>query len=168
MSQQNGSEPTQTPDLDRLQHRGNHFEELIEDGTEQTEEPARGTKNLLAKDFVLGNISKEDRRAWWWLAKNQQEFAKAEHPPKGSMLQGPIRAALLGDPMDRKEAMDPETMTDSHSELMMFEARASRSEAGFQQDKLVEQRQVHRKEDSRFENNDGQRNSDGLLGGLFS
>lgn len=157
-----------SPDLQALEQQSDHFDELISDGREPDEEPPRGTKNLLAKDFVLGNVKHEDRRAWWWHAKNQQEFAKAEHPPAGSMVQGTIRAALLGDPQNRKKAMDSESHTDSHSELLMFEARASRSEGGFQQKKLNEGRQVIRNEDARFEDGGGGNNSGGLFGGIFS
>lgn len=154
-------------DLKALEQQSDHFDELIDDGTDQQEEPPRGTKNLLSKDFVLSNIRKEDRRAWWWLAKNQQEYAKAEHPPEGSMVQGTVRAALHGDPTDRKTAMDSEGHTDSHSELLVFEARAARSEGGFQQKKLNEGRQVIRNEDARYDS-DGDGESNSLLGGLFS
>lgn len=141
------------------------LDELTQADIDDAEQPPRGMGNLMSKDLTLGNLDAGAVEAHRFLVKNQQEFAEAEHPPQGSMVRGVVRAALLGDPADRKQPLDPSSRTDEYSERLIHEARISRSKNGFQQEKMVEQRQVHRTEDARFED---QNDSSGGFLGLFS
>lgn len=123
---------------------------------------ARSASNLFAKEFKLGNISPSDRKAVRYLAKNIVEYVDCEHPPEDSNLQGPYRAALLGDMAERhKRALSDEDKIRLESALMAFTFDTSRSEGGFQQDKVSDTTQEQRKVES---GGDG----GGILGGLFS
>ena len=122
--------------------RQNDLQELIDADLDEDEEPPRGTKNLMSRDFALAKFSQGEVDAMRFLFKNQHELAESERPPAGSMIQGPIRAALSGDPTDRATALDPAERASEYSERLQGEARVSRSKDGYQQDKLVEQRNV--------------------------
>jgi hypothetical protein len=123
---------------------------------------AHSAANLFAKEFKLGNIQASDRRAVRYLAKNIVEFVDCEHPPEDSNLQGPYRAAMLGDMSERHTvALSDSDKIQLESALMAFTFDTSRSEGGFQQDKVSDTTQERRKVES---GGDG----GGLLGGLFS
>jgi len=149
----------------RLAQRGgtNDLQELIDADLDPDEEPPSGTRNLLSRDFPLANFQQGEVDAMRFLFKNQHELADCERPPAGSMIQGPVRAALSGDPTDRATALDPAERASEYSERLQGEARVSRSKGGFQQDKLVEQRQVQVMDDQTQQSDDSE-----AEGGIFS
>jgi hypothetical protein len=156
---QNGEQPqfrrrTQNDDLGAL----------VDADVPEDEDPPRGTRSMLSRDFAMGNIRREDLDANRFHLKNQQEFSEAERPPEGSMVQGPIRAALHCDPTDRATATSAADRVDEHGERMMWELRASRSVEGFQQEKLAETRQVQVLDEKTEQD---EQESSGLLG-IFS
>jgi len=138
--------------------------ELVDADVPDNEEPPRGTRSMMSRDFAMGNIRRQDLEANRFHLKNQQEFSESERPPEGSMVQGAVRAALHCDPTDRATATSAADRVDQHGERMMWEVRASRSVDGFQQQKLAETRQVQVLDEKTEEQ---QEDSGGFLG-IFS
>jgi len=165
MSATNGRNPEQTVSETQRQQRNAEMrtKEFAEYLTENdiSVGVADSAANLLAKEFKLGNITASDRRAVRYLAKNIVEYVDCEHPPEDSNLQGPYRAGLSGDMSERTvRALSPSDKIKLESAIMSFDFNTSRSEGGFQQQKMAdvtkEQRQVRQSD----ENN-------GLFGGIF-
>jgi hypothetical protein len=139
--------------------------ELTDADLPDEEQPPRGTRSMLSRDFALGNIRREDWEAHRYLLKNQQELSESERPPEGSMIQGPVRAAFHGDPSDRATPTAARDRVDEHSERLLAEVRMSRSVGGWQQEKLAETRQVQVLDEKQ---NEQEQDSGGFLGGIFS
>lgn len=123
------------------------FEELVESGVD--EEVASSIQALLSKDFVLGNVRRADREYLRYHVENIIMMAVEEFPPAESRVQGAAGAALLGDPSYRKEGMSQAQKNRNEAIALDNFWRASRSQDGWQQDKIVEQRQVQEVEDRR-------------------
>jgi hypothetical protein len=157
------SENTNQPRFRQRAQNGD-LGELVDADVPDDEEPPRGTRSMMSRDFAMGNIRREDLDANRFHLKNQQEFSESERPPKGSMVQGAVRAALHCDPTDRATATSASDRVDEHGERMMWEVRASRSVDGFQQQKLAETRQVQVLDEKTEE----EQNEGGGFLGIFS
>jgi len=166
MSKENGTANGHSPGVSFETQDKSEVDRLTEADVAEGEEPPRGAGNLFSTDMTMGRIKEEDHQAMRFLFKNQHEFSESERPPQGSMIQGAVRAAFHGDPRDRATAMAPDERTDEHSQRLMAEFRTSRSVDGFQQEKLVEQRQVQVMDDQRGDEQ-GTEDSGGLLS-IFS
>jgi len=118
-------------------------------------------QNLLAKDYPLANIRRSDREYFRLLSENVAHYVTEQFPPKGSVVQGELGAALLEDPEYDTTALSQEQRNEIETLLMASFARTSRGEGGWQQDKMTESIQTRRVEDDR------QPEQDGLIGGLF-
>lgn len=160
MSQQNPNQPQF-----KQRTSNDDLSELVGADVPDEEQPPRGTRSMLSTDFTLGNIKREDWEAHRFLLKNQQELSDSERPPEGSMIQGPVRAALHSDPADRATATSAGDRVDEHGERLVAEVRMSRSVGGWQQEKLAETRQVQVLDEKQNEPEEG---GGGILGGLFS
>jgi len=123
---------------------------------------AESVADLLSEDYVLSNIRNADREYARLLAKNIVHYARNQHPPLDSHMQGVSRMAMRGDLKDGKTGLTREQQTQLESVLLGMFFRVSRSIDGWQQDKLTESIQTRRVEDNR-QPDDG----DGPLGGIF-
>jgi len=136
-----------------------HFNDLVEtDVGDQLPQPIR---HLLSKDFPLTKIDSDDRRYLRLLAENVLHYSEELYPPKESLVQGDVGAALLEDPSYKKHALNDERKAEMESMLLAYFSRVSRGQQGWQQDKLNEGIQTQRLEDER---DDG---DDSVLGGIF-
>jgi hypothetical protein len=128
------------------QSQGELLEELNEsDIKTESDDPhelpaASVVEQFLSRDFILGNVDAATLFEWKMYARNIKEFIEAEFPPQESVMQGAYRKAMLGDPMEGRDAMDGIDSSDVFTALMAFQARGSRSRDGWQQDKIADQR----------------------------
>lgn len=121
------------------------IQELTKAGV--SEKHAQSVVNLLSEDFVLGNVRTTDREYARLLAENIALFVAEEYPPEESSMQGRRRGALLRDPSDTRAALTQKKKNELESILLATFFRTSRSEGGWQQDKIADQTQVKRLED---------------------
>lgn len=136
------------------------LDELVDTGIDDSlPTPVR---NLLAKDFPLANIRREDREYFRLLSENIALYVQEQFPPEGSLVQGDLGAALLEEPGYRMQALDKRKKNEIETLLMTSFARTSRGEGGWQQDKLTENISTKRVEDNRVPDDDS-----GMIGGLF-
>lgn len=161
----NGTEEFASGTENYLREPEGWFNELIDHGV--SDDTATGIESLLSKDTVLGNLTRDEAEALRLLSKNIVEYIEAEHPPEGSMIRGPVRAAFLGSSSEGLEPLRSDQRTNLRTTQMAYELRLSRSIDGFQQKRMGEQRQVSELEDHRPEGRDGGSLSD-KIGGLFT
>jgi hypothetical protein len=179
---ENATTDRPTPDIDRRpttqaaedfesmgqSKRREYLRELTSTGSNMA--GVEFVENLLSQDLVLGNISSADRTEIKHLARMWQHLIEPAVPPKGSLITGQYRAALLDDPNDDYRPMTQgEKLSLEQTLMTLINVRASRSEQGFQQDKISEQRQVQRLEDER-EDRPGESESKSVgerIGGIF-
>jgi len=128
------------------------IQELTEAGV--SEQHAQSIVNLLSEDFVLGKVRRSDREYARLLAENVALFAVEDYPPQRSSVTGMAGAALLGQPDNMKEPLPAGKKNELESILLASFFRTSRSEGGWQQDKLADQTQVKRLEDETQEDGD--------------
>lgn len=137
-----------------------HFNDVVEsDFGESLPDPVA---HLLGKDFALSNINTDDREYLRLLAENVMHYSEELYPPKESLLQGDVGAALLEDPGYDMHSLDDRRKAEIESLILSYFTRISRSQSGWQQDKLNEGIQTKRVEDDREEEG-----GNGVLGGLF-
>lgn len=135
------------------------IDDILDHGID--DETALGIESLLGKDTVLGNITQNERDALRILSKNIIEYVEAEHPPEDSVIQGPIRAAMLGSSDEDLTSLRADQRTNLRTTLIANELRLSRSVDGFQQKRIGEQRNV-----SEIEDHTPQENDDGVMSGI--
>lgn len=135
------------------------LQDIIEDDVDGT--LATPVRNLLAKDYPLANISRQDREYFRLLGENVAHYVQEQFPPRESIFQGELGSALMEDRDYRVNALTQEQRNEIETLLMASFARTSRGEGGWQQDKMTESIQTRRVEDDR------QPESDSVLGGLF-
>jgi hypothetical protein len=135
------------------------LEDIIEDDVDGT--LATPVRNLLSKDYPLSNIRRSDREYFRLLGENVAHYVQEQFPPKESVFQGELGAALMEDPDYRTQALSQQQRNEIETLLMASFARTSRGKDGWQQDKMTESIQTRRVEDDR------QSEQDGLIGGLF-
>jgi hypothetical protein len=160
MSQQQQSRAAADPAAPSLTNREEFLEKVTDTGIDES--TATAVHNLLVDESVLGNIRDADREYARLHAENVIKYVEAMHPPDGSRVQGRLRRAYRGDLDDGRQALDDSTIANFRSILLGAFFRFSRSIDGWQQDKLSEQIQTRRVEDTR------DNGEDGLLGGIFS
>lgn len=137
-----------------------HFNDVVEsDFGESLPDPVA---HLLGKDFALSKINTDDREYLRLLAENVMHYSEELYPPKESLIQGDVGAALLEDPSYDMHALDDRRKAEIESLILSYFTRISRSQSGWQQDKLNEGIQTKRVEDDREEEG-----GNGVLGGLF-
>jgi len=151
---------TQQPEMPALTEKQDVIEQLTETGV--SEPVADSVADLLAQDYAIAKIKEHDREYARLIAENIVTYVRCQHPPQGSMVQGPLRMALTGDMTDGTTALSDKQQTQLKSTLLAMFFRTSRSVGGWQQDKFSEQIQTRRVEDERGDD-DG-----GIAGGLFS
>jgi len=106
-------------------------------------------RGLLAKDFPLSNIDRNDREYFRLLAENIVLYMRERYPPEESVMQGDVGAALLGDPSYSKEALSQRKINEVERDLLVMFSRTARGKDGWQQDKLSESIETRRVEDNR-------------------
>lgn len=138
-----------------------HAEQMLEPGVDETlPQPVR---NLLSKDYALANIGNRDRKYFRLLSDNIALYLQQEFPPRGSLIQGELGAALLEEPGYDVHELTPRKSTEFESVLMDSFARTSRGVGGWQQEQFSKRTNVRRVEDGRQEEQES-----GFIGGLFS
>lgn len=141
-----------------------HFNDLVEaKGYEELPEPVQ---DLLETDMVLSKIDSDDRRYLRLLAENVVHFTEEMYPPEKSLIQGEVGAALSEDPEYDKRALTPQEKAEIEAALLTYFTRISRSQQGWQQDKLNEGIQTQRLEDER-ESGSSSGSSGGILSKIF-
>jgi hypothetical protein len=132
-------------------------EYLIDSGIEA--EVADSVTDLLDKEFALANIDRNDRRYARLMSENVILLLEEQYPPADSQLQDTKRAVYLRDKTETKTALDESTKTQLRTLLLAAFFRSSRSVDGWQQEKLSENIQTQRLEETRETGSD-----DGLFG----
>lgn len=79
-------------------HKG-VLEEIVD--TDLSEGSQNQLRNLLTRDFVLANLSREEVHEFKWKLEAKKELFFAMHPPRGSLITGRTRAFINDDPHDR-------------------------------------------------------------------
>jgi hypothetical protein len=106
-------------------------------------------RELLSRDYALGNLSSGDRQYFRYKADNIALFSEERLPDQESFFNGLTGVALMNDPdftvNDQSELAD----VNREIALMGHYARSSRSVDGWQQDKFGESIQTQRVEDNR-------------------
>lgn len=138
-----------------------HAEQMLEPGVDES--LPQPVQNLLSKDYALANINRGDRKYFRLLSDNIALYLQEEFPPRGSLVQGDLGAALLEEPGYDVHELTPRKQTEFESVLMDSFARTSRGVGGWQQEQFSKRTNVRRVEDGRQESEDS-----GFIGGLFS
>jgi hypothetical protein len=95
-------------------------------------------EQLLSRDFILGNASDAEIEEVRWLARNVVDMLEASFPPEESVVQGSYRKVLLRDDSDGRRALDDVDRQELQQTVLAFLMRITRSEDGWQQDKVAD------------------------------
>lgn len=99
-----------------------------------------GLQNLKARDFPLANYDEdEDSVEYKWVQEILNLFSKARYPHPRSGLQGLSRAWATGDPANRLRSLGLDEYANDEAYLLGTFSRATRGEAGFQQETSAKQ-----------------------------
>jgi hypothetical protein len=138
---------------DQLMQDDRMAEYLIDSGIDA--EVADSVTDLLDKEFALANIDRNDRRYARLMSENVILLLEEQYPPADSQLQDTKRAAYLGDASETKDCLGESTKTQLRTLLLAAFFRSSRSVDGWQQEKLSENIQTQRLEETRDGGDDG-------------
>jgi len=116
-------------------------------------------RELLSRDYALGNLSSGDRQYFRFKADNIALFSEERLPDQDSFFNGLTGIALMNDPDFSVNDQSELAEVNREIALMGHYARSSRSVDGWQQDKFGESIQTQRVEDNREKEED--------RGGLF-
>jgi hypothetical protein len=111
-----------------------HFEELIEAGV--PEDTVNMLKNLVSRDFVLGNLTGAEVKEKKWLARNLAKRVFAAHPSQESNLTGEWREFILDEPNQGLKPLTDEQRTMIQTYIFNFIVRVTRSKGGWQQEEM--------------------------------
>jgi len=93
-------------------------------------------KNLLSKDFVLGNLSEAEVHEHRWLTRQLVLEVEAAHPRPNSMWRGRFRQVASGRERDALEPLDDAQKTVMQQFIQGVITRATRSRDGWQQEEV--------------------------------
>ena len=140
-----------------------YVEEIIRSKTKDSQHPPE-IEDLLSEDYPLSNTTSADRKYFRLKAANIVMYAHERYPPKESILQGVLGAALLDDPSYNKRSLTEIEKNRNRTALMEHFSRSSRGVGGWQQDKFSENIRTNRVEDNREQSDDS---SGGGLSKIF-
>jgi len=166
MPRSNGQHSNGQSAAPRSSSRGSRREEYVDTvvGHDIHDKLPTPVRNLLANDYPLAKLERNDREYFRLLADNIALYLKEQYPPEDSVVQGDVGAALLEDPTYQKSALSQQKRHEIETVLMTMFARTGRGVGGWQQDKLSENIETQRIEDERADEQDEQ----GWAGRLFS
>jgi hypothetical protein len=93
-------------------------------------------RNLLSKDFVLGNLSEAEVHEHRWLTRQLVLEVEAAHPRTNSMWRGRFRQVASGMERDALKPLDDAQKTVMHQFIQGVITRATRSRDGWQQEEV--------------------------------
>lgn len=111
-------------------------------------------RGLLAKDFPLSKIDRNDREYFRLLAENIVLYMRERYPPEESIMQDDVGGVLLGDPTYQRNSLSQRKVNEVERDLLVMFSRTARGQEGWQQDKLSESIETRRVEDGREDNDE--------------